>query len=85
MPKKILDPNAPQQYPNQLLDGLLNHTRARNDATLARLMGVAPPVLSKLRHARLPVGAVFLLRAHDATGLSIAHLRALLHTRPAAE
>ena len=62
---------------NNLLDALITKMKLKNDAALARRLRVAPPVMSKLRHGRLSLGAVLLLRMHEETGLPIAHLRAL--------
>lgn len=79
MPKKTIDPHAPPQNPNHLLDALLVALNLKNDAALARKIGVAPPVLSKLRHYTLALTPAILLKLHDATAMSIAQLRALLH------
>lgn len=39
----------------------------KNDAALARFLDVGPPVISKIRHGRLPVGTELMIRAHDKT------------------
>jgi len=77
MPKKRPDPIP--QNPNNLLDALLKFLALKNDAAMSRLMGVPPPVISKMRHHRLAVTPAFLIKAHDTTGLSINELRALLY------
>lgn len=64
--------------PNALLDALLRHMGLKNDAALSRLLGVAPPVLSKIRHHKLPVGAYVLIRMHEVSLLSIRDLRTLM-------
>ena len=46
---------------NRLLDHIIEKQHLKNDAALARLLEVAPPVISKLRHGRLPVGATLLI------------------------
>lgn len=54
----------------KLFDFLINNfivTGKKNDAALARFLGVAPPVISKIRHGRLPVGHELMIRAHDKT------------------
>jgi hypothetical protein len=51
------------------------------DAALSRALEVAHPVLSKIRHYRLPVGASMLIRMHEASGLSIRELRDLMGDR----
>jgi len=69
--------------PNRLLDTVMGKMHLRNDAALSRLLRVAPPVISKIRHRVLPVGASLLIRMHEETGLSIKELRALMgDTRP---
>ncbi|WP_229262862.1 hypothetical protein [Duganella radicis] len=67
--------------PNRLLDELQCRLNAKNDAALARALEVQPPLLSKIRHRRMPVGSGLLLRAHEATGLSIRTLQDLLGDR----
>jgi hypothetical protein len=71
-----------QSYnPNQLLDALLQNMQLKNDAALSRKLEVAPPVISKIRHYRLPVSASVLLRMHEVTGMSIKDLRFLMGDR----
>jgi hypothetical protein len=77
MSKPLTPPR--KQDPNRFLDFLQAHLKLKNDAQLSRTMGVAPPVLSKFRHFRVPVGPAFLIQAHDFTGLSLNELRAVLH------
>jgi hypothetical protein len=77
MPKLIMPQR--KQDPNRFLDFLLGHLDLKNDAALSRRMGVPPPVLSKFRHFRVPVGPAFLIQAHDYTGLSLNELRAILY------
>ena len=67
--------------PNHLLDVLQGNLHLKNDAALSRRLEVAPPVLSKIRHRRLPVGASLLIRMHEVTGLSIRDLRDLMGDR----
>lgn len=67
--------------PNHLLDILLGKMQLKNDAALARILEVQPPVISKIRHHKLPVGASLLIRMHEVTGLSIRDLRDLMGDR----
>lgn len=62
---------------NAMLDSLIATMQLKNDAALARRLEVAPPVVSKLRHGTLPVGASILISAHEESGISIADLKAL--------
>jgi hypothetical protein len=67
--------------PNRLLDFLIDKMRTKNDAGLSRELGVAPPVISKIRHRRLPVGASMLIRMHEISDISIRELRNLMGDR----
>ena len=64
--------------PNNLLDTLIDKLHLKNDAALSRALEVAPPVISKIRHRRLPVGASLLIRMHEVSDLSIRELRTLM-------
>jgi hypothetical protein len=67
--------------PNNLLDILIGKLQLKNDAALSRMLEVAPPVISKIRHHRLPVGASMLIRMHEVSGLSIRDLRDMMGDR----
>ena len=67
--------------PDHLLDSMLEKLNLKNDAALSRALEVAPPVISKIRHRRLPVGASMLIRMHEVSNLSVAELRELLGDR----
>ena len=61
---------------NALLDLLLTKGY-KNDASLARALEEAPPVISKIRHGRLPIGASLLIRMHEVFDLSIRELKTI--------
>jgi len=67
--------------PDNLLGTLIKQLNLKNDAALSRALEVAPPVISKIRHRRLPVGASLLIRMHEVTNLSISELRELMGDR----
>ena len=67
--------------PNKLLNALIEKLGLKNDAALSRTLEVAPPVLSNIRHHRLPVGASILIRMHEVSELSIRDLRELMGDR----
>ena len=73
--------NRPEYDPNNLLDSLIEKLGLKNDAALSRALEVAPPVISKIRHRRLPVGASLLIRMHEVSDLSIKELRLLMGDR----
>lgn len=71
-----------QRYdPDQLLAALLGKLNLKNDAALSRALEVSPPVISKIRHRRLPVTASLLIRMHEVSALSIAELRQMMGDR----
>lgn len=70
-----------QYDPNQLLDELMAQFKLKNDAALSRVLEVAPPVISKIRHRRVPVSASLLLRMHEMSALSIRDLRNIMGDR----
>ena len=71
-----------QRYdPDQLLATLIGKLNLKNDAALSRALEVSPPVISKIRHRALPVGASMLIRMHEVTELSIRELRDLMGDR----
>ena len=67
--------------PNRLLDTLIEKLHLKDDAALSRALEVAPPVISKIRHNRLPVGASLLIRMHEVSDMSIRDLRYLMGDR----
>lgn len=67
--------------PDRLLDALRDNLYLKNDAALSRMLQIAPPVISKIRHRRLQVSAAVLIRMHEVSGLNISDLRFLLGDR----
>ena len=63
---------------NILFDAVKIRMSLKNDAALSRFLQVAPPVISKIRHGLLPVGASMLLNLHEKTNISIKELKYLL-------
>ncbi|WP_312435448.1 hypothetical protein [Janthinobacterium sp.] len=61
----------------KLLDAVMAKLGLKNDAALARTLEVAPPVISKIRHGRLAVGATILIRMHEVTDIAIRELKAI--------
>lgn len=67
---------------NTLLDLAMCLTGTRNDAQLCRILGVAAPSISKVRHAALPVGAALIIKLHEATELPIAEIKSYITHGP---
>lgn len=70
--------NQTPQTANALLDAVILKNQLKNDAALSRLLGVAPPVVSKVRHQRLPIGLSLLVRIHDKACINIDESRKIL-------
>jgi len=64
--------------PDNLLDAIIAKLGLKNDAALSRALEVAPPVISKIRHRTLPIGATILLRMHEVSDFSIRELKAMM-------
>jgi hypothetical protein len=64
--------------PNPLFDTLIKKLKLKNDAALARKLDVTAPVISKIRHRTLRIGATMLVRMHEASELPVQELRNLM-------
>jgi plasmid maintenance system antidote protein VapI len=67
--------------PGHLLNALIRKLELRNDASLCNALGVAPSIISKIRHRRLPVSAGMLIRMHEVSDFTIQELRMLMGDR----
>ena len=70
--------SQPFYNPGVMLNAVLDQLGLKNDAALCRSLKIAPPVISKVRNHRLPVGAALLIRLHEISGLTIQDLRWLM-------
>ena len=68
----------PRYDPGNLFDAVIKHLSLKNDAALSRVLGIPPPVISKVRHKVLPVGATMLIRLHEVSEIAIKDLRSLM-------
>lgn len=73
-------PRSPK-FVSKLLDRLIEVLNLKNDAALSRLLEVAPPIISKVRHRVLPVGPALLIRMHEVSDLTIRDLKDLMGDR----
>lgn len=69
--------------PNALLDSLKDLMKLKNDAALSLALDIQPPVLSKIRHYRMPVSGAVLLRMHEVSNVSVTDLQAMMGDRRA--
>lgn len=58
-----------------LLDAIIKEFELKNDAHLAKKLGVMPSRISKMRHGALSVTDSFILVVYDKTGWSIERIR----------
>ena len=72
---RALEPSS--FVPNKLLDTLIEKLHLKNDAELCRVLEVQPPIISKIRHRKLNVGATILLRMHETSTIPIRELKEL--------
>lgn len=75
--------SAPQPGLNNFLNWLMEQLGLHNDAALSRELEVAPPVISKMRHARLALGPTLMLNIHEKYGYTFKDMRAMLEADPA--
>lgn len=66
---------------NALLDCLLARGGLKNDAALSRALGIAPPVISKLRSGKLELGATLVLNIHELFDMSIREMKEIVSPR----
>ena len=64
---------------NRLFDHLLRTYRVKNDRALAKLLGVLPPVISKIRSGRLGMGDTILLAVHEVFEMPIKDIKGMLN------
>lgn len=78
------DHDAPKNIvfnPNHLFDAISERMHLKNDAALSHLLKLRQPVINKIRHGQMPVGASLLLRMHEETNISVGELRELMGDR----
>lgn len=60
---------------NHLIDHLLSQYNIKNDAALAKLLGVHPPTISKLRHGHMSLTPSFILKVHEAFDMPVKEIK----------
>lgn len=74
MPKYV---DLENYTPGVLFDELIDFLKVRNDARLAKTLGVGAPVICKIRGKESALSGDLLLRIHDITGIHVDRLRDL--------
>lgn len=62
---------------NNLLDHLIERFGLKNDARLAKAIDFAPPDISRMRHNKRQIGAMFIIAVHECFDLPIAEIKRL--------
>lgn len=63
---------------NILINVLLERGQLKNDAALCRLLKIAPPRVSKIRHGRIVPSSDLILRIHEVFHIPISEIRQIL-------
>lgn len=63
---------------NDLFDMIIRDQGLKNDVGLSKALEVSRPVISKIRSGRSPFSDIMLIVVHEATGMSIRELKAML-------
>lgn len=69
--------------PFKLFDVIKDQHAVHTDAALAGRLRLAPPQVSKVRSGYLPCSDMVILRVHEAFGMPVADIRAMLKEAPA--
>jgi len=64
--------------PHKLFDFLIEECELKNDAGLAKALGVAAPTVSRMRSGQYKVTADIILCIHKSTGLSVETIESML-------
>jgi hypothetical protein len=61
-----------------LFDTVIKQQNCKNDAELSRALKIDPGALSRMRHGKLKVGAVLILRIHKLTNIPVVDIEAMI-------
>ena len=64
---------------DHLIDHLRREYRLRNDAELAKQIGVKPPAISKLRHGMSALTPATILKIHEAYDMPVKEIRRIAY------
>lgn len=68
----------PTYDPNEFLDAMKARLDMSTDKQLANFLGICRVNFSHIRHKRRPISSAVLVVLHEATGLPVRELRALM-------
>jgi plasmid maintenance system antidote protein VapI len=64
---------------NDLIDHLISVANLRSDAALAKIIGVHPPTISKLRHGHVNLTPSVILKIHEAFDIPIKEIKRIAY------
>jgi plasmid maintenance system antidote protein VapI len=64
---------------NHLIDHLVREYDLRNDAALAKTIGVHPPTISKLRHGGMSLTPAVILKIHEAFDMPVKEIKRIAY------
>jgi plasmid maintenance system antidote protein VapI len=64
---------------DHLIDHLRRQYKLRNDAELAKQIGVKPPAISKLRHGMSALTPAIILKIHEAFNMPVKEIRRIAY------
>jgi plasmid maintenance system antidote protein VapI len=64
---------------DHLIDHLRREYKLRNDAELAKQIGVKPPAISKLRHGMSALTPAIILKIHEAFNMPVKEIRRIAY------
>ena len=64
---------------DHLIDHILSQYSVKNDAALAKLIGVHPPTISKMRHGHMPLTPAFILKVHEAFDMPVKEIKRIAY------
>lgn len=73
--------DASVSNPNGLFDVLIREGDLKNDAALAKALGVHSPTISNMRALRLRIGATLIIKIMEEFDMPLARIRLLLSTQ----
>jgi hypothetical protein len=62
----------------KLFNLIITKFNLRNDAHLSEFLGCAPPVVSKIRNGKVPIGNPLLVRIHEEMAIPVRELRTII-------
>lgn len=72
----------PSQYdPNYLLNALIKHFSLKNDAALAKTLGISSLIIKNIRRLTQPMSGTILILIHEKTKFSLSELRMYMGDR----